>query len=347
MLISSMSTMAQEVKRYALKSGYIKLELTGNIEGTKELWWDDYGNKTCEIEKSTSTTKVFGISNTEETDMLIIVANGSYWSVDHITNKAFKGKIMGYDESHELVNSLSEAEREEAARQLMESMGGEDLGQEKIGNYNCDVYKVMGAKSWTYKGIALKSEAKILGIEYKEMFSEFKPGAKVAASQFTPPSNIDFEEIDDKAAQYWGEMSEDDEDQEADDIDDYEVGVPLSYSYDKFKEVMASFSPADYTSVGTHSLDGRYASTYMKGMMGIGGTLMIAAESLQNMNKNELERFENFTHKGHKCHYGEVDEDGGTALAVEYASHDMLIFIVALPDMTKNEMLELSEQLKF
>ncbi len=198
LIVTSASINAQKTEdanRYAVKSGYLKLELTGSITGIKELWWDDYGEKSCEIEKSETTVNMFGIKNTEKTHMLTINVGDSYWTVDYLNNEACKGKLEFYDEAQEFADSMTEEEKEEFANQILESLGGQKQGTETIGGFKCDVFTVMGAKSWIYKGIAIKSAAKIMGIETNEMFVEFKPGSSVPSSKFTPPSEYEYQLI--------------------------------------------------------------------------------------------------------------------------------------------------------
>ncbi len=192
-LVSINAQNNQEVNRYAVKSGYLKMELSGSTTGTRELWWDDYGEKTCEIEKSETTVNMFGMKNTDKTHMLTINDGDTYWTVDYINNEAYKGNIEMYDAAQQFSDSMTDEEREEFTNQILESLGGQKQGTETIKSYKCDVFSVMGAKIWIYKGIALKSTAKIMGIENNEMFVDFKPNSAVPSSQFSPPSGYQFQ----------------------------------------------------------------------------------------------------------------------------------------------------------
>ncbi|MCW3788147.1 hypothetical protein [Plebeiibacterium sediminum] len=182
----------QEVNRYALKSGYLKLELSGSTTGTRELWWDDYGEKTCEIEKSETTINMFGMKHIDKTHMLTINVGDTYWTVDYINNTAFKGEIEIYDAAQQFAESMTEEEREDFTNNVLESLGGQKQGTETINGFKCDVFSVMGAKSWLYKGIAIKTTAKIMGIENNEIFVDFKPGSAIPSSRFTPPSEYKY-----------------------------------------------------------------------------------------------------------------------------------------------------------
>ncbi len=192
-MVVSASINAQESSRYAVKSGYIKLELSGSTTGTREIWWDDYGDKTYELEESVTYVKMFGMENTEKTHKLTINIKDSFWTIDYLTNEAFKGELEYYDAAQEFADSMTDEEKEAFANKVLESFGGQKQGTEKLGGYECDVYNVMGAKSWIYKGIPIKSTANIMGIENNEMFVEFKPGCSVPSSKFNPPSEYDYQ----------------------------------------------------------------------------------------------------------------------------------------------------------
>ena len=43
-------------------------------------------------------------------------------------------------------------------------MGGKKIGNETIQGYDCEVWEMPQVKLWLYKGIALKSQANVMGI---------------------------------------------------------------------------------------------------------------------------------------------------------------------------------------
>jgi hypothetical protein len=63
----------------------------------------------------------------------------------------------------------------------------------------------MGSKSWIYKGVALKSTAKIMGIKLDEMFTEFKPDISVPASKFVAPKDIEYKDMQKMMQDYYSE----------------------------------------------------------------------------------------------------------------------------------------------
>jgi hypothetical protein len=332
---------AQNVKRYAVKSGYLKLEITGNTEGTKELWWDDFGDKTCEIEKSTTTVKMFGMKNVERKHTRTILVKDSYWTVNYVNKEAYKGKVAAYNTGNSMVASMSEEEREALVNQFLESMGGQKLADETIDNYRCEVFIIMGARIWLYKGIAIKSESKVMGVEINEMFNDFKPGTAVSASVFTPPSDVEYQDL--LAAYNDNVFGLGDVPNMEDGSEEEEENIPVNYPFSKFKNVVHSFSYPGYVNRGVHSMDGMHACTLMKGMESI----MIMAESKKNSEESDHAGFETFFHNGHKCYYGVIEDEDGNALIIDYPTYDMYIIIASIPGTDKLSLLSISDKLKF
>ena len=339
LVLIGMQAQGQEAKRYAIKSGYIKLELTGNVSGTREIWWDNYGSKTRELEKSTSVTKIFGIKTEEKTHKLTINVDGLFWVRDYIEGTGSKGKIYGYQQSKDFANSMTDKEREEFGKQMLQGMGGQIQGEDKVGSYTCEVVSLMGAKTWVYKGVALRTEANLMGITANEKYTEFKPDMAVAAAKFVAPTDVEYEDQSVEMQGMWDQSMMDDGYEDEDD----EPMVPVKYPFEKFKKVINGFSHQEYRCVATHSMQGVHAANFMKGM----NAIMVVATSRQNAEDGDKERFESFNANGHKCYYGKMEEEEGTALLVEYPQYDMFISIVGVPGLSKNELLEVEKKLQF
>jgi hypothetical protein len=246
---------------------------------------------------------------------------------------------------------MTEKEQEEYASQLLEGMGGQRLGTETLGGYKCEVISLMGIKSWIYSGIALKTEGKIMGIETKEMFSEFTPGKAVSASKFTPPANMSYDDLSaQQEASGYGNLMKAmggmDEMDNMDDEEEDEQTVPVKYPFDKFKKAVENFSYPGFSRMGVYTMEGIHATTYTKGFA---SSIIIVASSRKNSDQKVEEGFEKFTNNGRTCYYGEIDneETEGTALVLEYPAYDMFIVITVMPDIGRNNMLFIADQLKF
>lgn len=192
-LMLGVNAQNKNAKQFLIKSGYLKMQITGNTEGTREVWWDNYGEKTCTIENTKTTIKVFRMTKVTETHTMFINDGMNYWSIDYINNTATKGTFGEYSWGGE---DMTEEEQKVLADSISSVLGAEKIGTEKLGGYTCDVYTVLGntSKSWIYKAIVLKSETSILGMKSNEMFVEFKPNTEVKSSRFTPPEDVTFED---------------------------------------------------------------------------------------------------------------------------------------------------------
>lgn len=338
----------QKAQQFGVKSGTVTYELTGNTTGTKTVSWDNYGTKTHTEIKSKTVTKMFGMTSEDEAHTIMVIVEDKYWSADLIDESGTKGTLPYYNEAKDYAESMSEQEQKELADEILNSMGGERLGTESVMGYSCDVISIMGAKSWIYKGIILKSEANIMGITSNELATTFNPNASVSSSKFSPYNGVEYTDLSEMTQQSGGnpfaqmgmamEMSMEEE------TDYEEEVVPVSYSYEKFKSVINGFSYADYSFKGTNSFDGQYAAVYAKGYVNM---ITIVATARENADKDDTDNFETFTHKGKTCHYGAMDDEEGTALIIDYPSDDMYIIIVASPDKDKQTLLSIHDELDF
>lgn len=189
---------AQETdyNQFTIKSGYVEYELTGNTSGTKKFWWDNYGEKSRTEIKSTTTIKIFGISKKEEQHSISVTDGTINYTWDLIKGTAFKTSNEEYQEiSKEITEDMTEAEIEQMGQDIIDALGGERLGNEKFLGKNCEVLKVMMAKVWIYKGIPLKTEAKVMGITANEVATEIKENISIPASTFEPDKGLEFQTI--------------------------------------------------------------------------------------------------------------------------------------------------------
>ncbi|MBI9053678.1 MAG: hypothetical protein JEY96_07655 [Bacteroidales bacterium] len=185
---------AQEgIDRYIVKSGYIEYELTGSSKGTKKIWWDDYGDKEREEIKSVSEVKIFGMVQKEEIHSIHISDGNKYWDINLLDGTAVMGTDSYYD-AVDFSEDMTDAEKKKFEDDMLNAFGGEKLAPENFLGYKCEVIEVMGAKSWIYKTVVLKSTVNLMGIEVNEVAIKFDEDISIPASKFEPPSDIEFTE---------------------------------------------------------------------------------------------------------------------------------------------------------
>ena len=197
LLTFAISIMAQPKNaRYAVKSGYIKYDISGNTKGTKEIWWDNYGDISRTEVNTVTTTRFLGTTSETKTHTLNILKGDKFWSINYINNSAQKGTSAIYQETAEIANSMTEAEAKKLSEDILASMGGERLGTEPLMGRSCEVVSVMGVKSWIYKGLLLKSEGNLLGFKTNETAVKFDENTTVPASRFVAPTDVTFINIE-------------------------------------------------------------------------------------------------------------------------------------------------------
>jgi len=328
-----------KVQKYAVKSGYVEYQVTGNTTGEKKIWWDDYGLKSRTEENTVTVVKVFGVKNETKTHTVSVVKDGKFWSADLLEHTGQTGTVpdFGGMSGHD---DLSEAELKKMEQEILDALGGKKLGTETFLGYTCEVIELMGAKSWIHQGVLLKSEVKLLGVSSVETAIKFDKNVNIPAIRFDPPDGIAYESTDNLMYEYF----DGDDDEEYDGEEDF---IPVNYPFSKFREITKGFNYKGYRSVMVISEDGQHLATYMKGMT----TLSVLATSEHEARDVVTEEdFETFTHRGRTYHYGKTEESEGmegTALIEYYPEHSMYISYFAVPGMSKEALLEISEKLRF
>lgn len=337
----------QPAKRFAIKSGKIEYKLSGNTTGTKTMYFDDFGDKTFEHEKSVTETKMFGITDRSEVDRINIFDNGHYWSIDNITKQNNEGTHPYYKASKDMTKNMSDAELEKMGDDLLKSFGGEKLGTEKVLGYDCEKIKVMGSYSWIYKGVVLKSESKVMGIVANEEAVKFEKNISIPSSKFAPPAGLSFTNIDMQQQAMFGGM-EMYEEGNNDDESNFQA-EPVNYPFDKFQKVINSFTPEGFIRTIVLSQEGQHMAMYNQGFASIISVVATSMQDFDQEKSDELNQFEKFNHNGKAMYYGDLEEDGtsGKALLIPYNQYDMYIFILSVPGADKNTMVKWSDELDF
>jgi hypothetical protein len=181
----------EDIDRYIVKSGYIEYELTGSTKGTKKIWWDDYGDKEREEIKSVSEVKMFGMVQKEDVHSIHISDGNKYWDINLLDGTAVTGTNSYYD-AVDFSEDMTDAEKKKFEDDMLNAFGGEKLAPENFLGYKCEVIEVMGAKSWIYKTVVLKSTVNLMGIEVNETALKFDEDISIPASKFEPPTDVEF-----------------------------------------------------------------------------------------------------------------------------------------------------------
>lgn len=333
---------------YAIKSGYIKYELTGSTTGTKELWWDNYGKKNCELIKSETVTKVFGITEKNKQHSLKITNKNIVYMIDYINNKNTKSEIPYYA-SQSFADNMTEAEQEKLAEDILNNLGGKRLGKEKVLNYNCEKISLFGVITWVYKGVTIKSTAKIMGIENNEIATTFKPNIKLSDSKFNPPADVNFDNLMTQSQAEknpFAIMAEEMNKEIENENNNNDKIVSTKYPYDVFQKKINAFNYDGYAKFMVNSIDGVHTGMYMKGFT---NSIAVVATSKQNNEGNHIPRDKQFIHKGKKCYYDTENQEGKEAavLMIDIPKYDTYILIAISPKISKAEILKIADKFNF
>lgn len=198
-LLLTMGVKAQEKEAdiYLVKSGYVEYELSGSITGTRTIWWDNYGRWTREEEKSLTKMKVFGFTSEEETHTITVTKDDRFWTANMLEQTGMTGIEPVEDIQLEL-SEMDEEDKEELGRELFDALGGRELPPETFLGRKCQVLEVMGAKTYIYNNIPLKSSVDIMGIRADVTAKELRENITVPKSKFEPVSGIDYREMPDE-----------------------------------------------------------------------------------------------------------------------------------------------------
>jgi len=163
-----------KLKRYNTKSGIIIYNITTHRKvmgsvisgfGTENIYFKDWGAVELIEEKTTTTTviKMFGQNKTETEKIHTIkkLDNGESYSVDFNKKEIYAGRDMAMDLTKTFHPNQDAGD---VGKQMLESMGGKMIGKESFLGHTCEIWDVMGAKQWIYKGVTLKMEMTVLGI---------------------------------------------------------------------------------------------------------------------------------------------------------------------------------------
>ncbi|WP_456375962.1 hypothetical protein [Lutibacter sp.] len=235
-LTSCSGNSQNKLKRYDVKSAIIQYNITTSGKtfgstikgaGTESLYFKDWGAVELTEEQSTQTTvtKIFGKGKTQTTSTHIIkkLDNGESYHADFDKKVIYLTRDLGMD-----MMKQSNTDAGEAGKSMLESMGGEKIGNEDFMGYNCEVWSVPGGKQWMYKGTVLKLEMTMLGITTVKEATSAKFNVSVPAENFKLP-DFPIQKMD-------GYMDNDEYNDELEEMDD-KMDKIQNLSFEEWKEM--------------------------------------------------------------------------------------------------------------
>lgn len=349
-IIATAQSTYEYQKRFQVQSGHVEYKLSGLTVGTKSLWWDDYGEKYREEIKSSQTVKTLFGTTVVDNHSLAISDGTYYYNVNMETMQGTKVHKNAVPDFSLLGSGLNDREMEQLSESLFKGLGGNVTKKsEKVLGRTCDVGQVMGATVHVYKGVTLRSYAKIGQQEEREEAVSFEESIRIPASKFTPPADAILEDV---SAEVSG-IEDFDEQME----EEQGLMYPSGISFDKFRnESDRVRRKLGYLFAMHDASGGEYSASWMKDEKNI---IWIMAKSLQNY-ANWREDFadhgiEYFTHNGKRMAFLQdvvYDDETDTStpvsvLLLEINTKDAFMQITAMPEKSKQQLLDIFNQFNF
>ncbi len=171
-------------KRYNIKSGSVTYHTStsGSImgigtqsEGTKTLYFTEYGN--IEVQEATATSSTMG--KQESTHTLSKFQNGMVYTVNFDRKTILKQDMSAM---------MGDKNMQAMGMDMLEQMGGKKIGSGKVLGYNCEIWEAMGSKMWFCKGVPLKLESSMMGIKTTEVATNVSFNKSIPKSKLTLPN---------------------------------------------------------------------------------------------------------------------------------------------------------------
>ena len=128
------SSLALKERRYGLKSAIVEYDVSGSQEGTRRLYFDNWGLRQAEYSNTTITIGQFS-----KTANLVNINDGEW---QYIINMETKSGTKSQSQLKELKTQLEgEQYFNELGEQVILKMGGQKVGEEEYMEKECVIYE--------------------------------------------------------------------------------------------------------------------------------------------------------------------------------------------------------------
>lgn len=177
-------------KVFGIKSGVIEYVISGSQEGTKTLYFDNWGMKQAEYMRSILTVKGF----TKPINKLSVIDGEYQYNINMDQNSGTRTRNQILRTMEQLSGQKS---FNEFGEQMLLNMGANKIGSEDFLGKTCDVYEMRstGTKLWIWEWITLKSETNSRGLEINITATRISEGS-VPKNKFEIPEKVVLNEVD-------------------------------------------------------------------------------------------------------------------------------------------------------
>jgi hypothetical protein len=181
--LAIVASQASDTKLYEIKNGQIKYKIQGTINmmgvktkttGTKSLTFDQFGAQMLTDEEKTETSQ----NETKKIHNITYLKSGVVYLVDFDSKRIIRSENM---------LAMMSGDMAQKGKEMMQQMGGKQVGVDKVLGYECELWELMGITQCIYKGIPLKIESNIMGNIHTETAIEANFKAPVNQQAFKLP----------------------------------------------------------------------------------------------------------------------------------------------------------------
>jgi hypothetical protein len=171
----------EKFKKYPFKSAIVEYNISGTYTGTKTLYVDDYGYK--EANKEETIMKFMGAI--EKAHKAVIMIGSEHIEINYLHKTATKNN----NPTHQYYAENVGKNYIEVGEKTLQKMGFTKVGKEMVRGKLCDKWKG-SINLWTWKGLTLKTETKLMGVHIVEEAVSVKIDEAVEASVFEIPEDM-------------------------------------------------------------------------------------------------------------------------------------------------------------
>ncbi len=181
------------LKRYLIESGKVEYKMEGNNEGTKTMYWDDWGRKEAKI--TNAEMSFMGFTTTQKQ---LEILEGFWQYTINLENNT--GTKMKNTMLQNMSDNYKGDNMGEMGEEMLIQMGGEKTGTGTILGKNCDIWEIsiMGGntKIWVWNYVPLKLESSALGTDIREEAISIETNISVPAGTFEVPADATISEVE-------------------------------------------------------------------------------------------------------------------------------------------------------
>lgn len=184
---TSTSSNSSLPKRYLVESGIVEYDLSGPQTGTETVYFDKWGWREAKL--TNTTLSMAGITRRE--NKLSVMDGDWLYTVDLSTRTGTKVQNTLLAQFVEAAKRKGQS-MTDLGEELLTRMGGRKIGSEEIAGKSCDVWetKSLGSRSWIWRGVTLKTETSLGGMQLRSTARRFEENAAVPPDRFVIPTDV-------------------------------------------------------------------------------------------------------------------------------------------------------------